>query len=274
MSYKFQRIYWSKKFDWERYARLYDKYCQRKNNYYVQSASELVKSVKLKNSFKIIDLACGTGVLTSQLLKKYPKINIFAIDLSKEMLYFYQKNFLNRIKMGQIKIVCGNAEQLHKYTKEKYDAIFIASALWDLELEPLFKNIAKVVKKNGLVVFNLPALVVGEEKGFIFFIEHFFREKLNTAVVYRRITLKDLEKVFKKYFRLIKLKRYSFKMSKRNVAIFFDLLRYRYPFIFFPKEMPYSQKLKKCTEIFNEALRYIPKDGISEEGFVFVLKKR
>jgi hypothetical protein len=45
-------------------------------------------------------------------------------------------------------------------------------------------------------------------------------------------------------------------------------------FVFFPPKMPYSQKLKKCTEIFKEALRYIPKDGISEEGFVFVLKKR
>ena len=274
MSSKFQRIYWSKKFDWKRYARLYDKYCRTKNNYYIQSASELVKSVRLKNSFKVIDLACGTGVLTSQLLKRYPKINIFAIDLSKEMLYFYQKNFFNHIKVGRIKVVCGNAEQLHKYTKEKYDAIFIASAVWDLELKSLFNNIAKVLKKNGLVVFNLPALVVGEEKGFIFFIEHFFREKLNTTAVYRRITLKDLGKVFNKHFRLIKLKMYSFKMSKRNVAMFFDLLKYRYPFVFFTKKMPYSLKLKKCIEIFKEALRYIPKAGISEEGFVFVLKKR
>jgi ubiquinone/menaquinone biosynthesis C-methylase UbiE len=273
MSSKFQRIYWSKKFDWKHYAKLYYKYCQTKNNYYIQSASELVKSVKLKNSFKVIDLACGTGVLTSQLLKKYPKINIFAIDLSKEMLFFYQKNFFSYIKTGQIKVICGNAEQLYKYTKEKYDAIFIASALWDLELKPLFKSMMKVLKKNGLVIFNLPALVTGEEKGFIFFIENFFREKLNTTAVYRRITLKDLGKVFNKHFRLIKLRRYSFKMSKRNVAIFFDLLKYRYPFIFFPKEISYNQKLKKCTEILNEVLRYIPKDGISEEGLIFVLEK-
>jgi hypothetical protein len=37
--------------------------------------------------------------------------------------------------------------------------------------------------------------------------------------------------------------------------------------------MPYSQKLKRCTEIFNDSLRYLPKEGINEEGVVFVIEK-
>lgn len=271
---KFQRIYWSRKFDWMHYSGVYDKYCRSKNNYYFQSATVLINSAKLKKSSKVIDLACGTGALTVQLLKNYPKINVLAIDLSKEMLTYYRKKFPNQIKQGQIIVVEGNAEKINEYTNEKYDAVFISSALWDLEIETVIKNISKILKKNGQVVFNLPALVVGRENGFIFFIEHFFRQALNSKMIYRRIKMNYLKNLFKKYnLQSIRIKKYSFKMSKPNVAQFFDLLRYRYPFILFPTEMPYNQKLKRCTEIFNDCLRYVPKNGISEEGFVFIVKK-
>ena len=272
---KFQRIYWSRKFDWKHYSGLYDKYCKSKNNYYIQSALELAESVKLRKTSKVIDIGCGTGALTKQLLKKYPRINILAIDLSKEMLSFFQKNFSTQIKNCQIISICGNAEKINEYTNEKYDAIFISSALWDMDIETTFKNIKKVLKKDGLVVFNLPALVVEKERGFIFFIEHFFRQILNSKIIYRRIKIDYLKKLFKKYnFQPVTFREYSFKMSKSNVSHFFDLLRYRYPFILFPKEMPYNIKLKRCAEIFDESLKYIPREGIDEIGFIFTVKKK
>ncbi|MFH0948951.1 MAG: class I SAM-dependent methyltransferase [Candidatus Aenigmatarchaeota archaeon] len=272
---KFQRIYWIKKFDWKHYSRLYNKYCKLKNNYYSLSSSKLVRCVKLTKDAKIVDMACGTGVMTSQLLKKYPKFSIFAIDLSKEMLAYYQKNFRDQIKKGQIKAVHGNAEQINRYTSEKYDVVFIASAFWDLEIEIMLKNVSKILNKNGIFAFNLPALITGNERGFMFFIEHFFRKALNSKMIYRRISEERLKKLFRKYkFQSVLSKKYSFRVSKPNVAQFFDLLRYRYPFIFFPKEIPYNKKLKRCTEIFNESLKYIPKDGINEVGFVFVIKKK
>ena len=69
------------------------------------------------------------------------------------------------------------------------------------------------------------------------------------------------------------MKDYFFELSKKNVESFFDVLRYRYPFILFPKEMPYPEKLKRCSEIFKDSLRYVPKDGLKEEGVIFVLGK-
>lgn len=271
---KFQRIYWSKKFDWKHYSKLYNKYCKLKGNYYTQSANVLLKFAKLKPNSRIVDLACGTGALTRQILIKKPRAQIFAIDLSKDMAHYYRKNFLNKIKNKKIEVVCGNAEKINKYTKGPYDTIFISSALWDLELNNVFKNLAKVLKKNGLIIFNLPSLVVEKEKGFIFFIEHFFRQTLNSKMIYRRIKTNYLKSLFKKNgFSLVKIKEYSFKMSKKNVAHFFNLLKYRYPFILFPKETPYRTKLKKCAEIFKESLKYIPKEGIDETGFIFVIKK-
>ncbi len=272
---KFQRIYWSKKFDWVQYSRLYNEYSKSKNNYYNQSALKLLSAVKLRKNAKIVDMACGTGAFTQQLLIKYPKANIFAIDLSKEMISFYSKNFTEEIKKFQIKAICGNAEKINHYAKEKYDAVFISSALWDLDLKSAFKNISKILGKDGFLVFNLPALVVGKEKGFIFFIEQFFRQALNNKALYRRIKNVSLKKLFAKNgFCLVSSKEYSFRMSKQNVAEFFNLLRYRYPFILFPKRMPYNEKLEKCTEIFNKSLAYIPENGIREIGILFVVRKK
>jgi len=272
---KFQRIYWSKKFDWKDYSKLYNSYCRSKDNYYLQSSTFLVNSIKLSNSSKVIDLGCGTGALTYLLLKKYPKINILAIDLSKEMLFYYENNFKKEITRKQIKIINGNAEEINRYIKEKYDLIFISSALWDMEIEKTFKNLSRILKKNGKIIFNLPALVIEKEKGFIFFIEHFFRQTLNSNMIYRRIKLDYLKKVFTKYsFRILNIKEYSFKMSKSNIKKFFNLLKYRYPFILFPKNMPYDKKLRKCEKIFNESLKYIPKEGIEENGFLFIIGKK
>ncbi len=272
---KFHRIYWSKKFDWKHYSKLYDLYCKTRSNYYSQSAAVLINSVKLNNSSNIIDLACGTGALTSEILKKQKQVKIFAIDLSKDMLFYYKKNFSEQIKKGQIKVSEGNAENIDKFVNSKFDSAFITSALWDLEIESTIGNISKVLKTGGYLLFNLPALVVEKEKGFIFFIEHFFRQTMNTDILYKRIKLHKLMNIFEKHdFELVNSKDYSFNMSKKNVAEFFNLLRYRYPFILFPENMPYNEKLKKCTEIFQDSLRYIPKDGINEEGIAFILRKK
>lgn len=132
-----------------------------------------------------------------------------------------------------------------------------------------------MLKKGGYLIFNLPSLVVEKERGFIFFIEHFFRQTMNTSIFYRRIKLHELMNIFERQgFELTTSKEYHFNMSKKNVAKFFDLLRYRYPFILFPDNIPYNERLRQCTEIFQDSLRYIPKEGIDEEGIAFVIRKK
>ncbi len=271
---KFQRIYWKKNFDWENYAQLYDKYSKPKDNYYEKSSYQLIQTIKLKDNAKIIDLGCGTGVMSKVLLKKYPKINILAIDLSEEMIFFYKKNFKKEIKNGQIKVLQGNAERISDLTNEQYDAVFISSALWDMEIKPLFKSLRSVLKNKGKILFNLPALVVGKDRGFIYFIEHFFRKTLQSDIIYRRISVESIKEISNDCkLNLSYKKDYSFDLTKKNVESFFDVLRYRYPFILFPKEMPYPEKFKRCSEIFNDSLRYIPKEGLKEEGTIFVIEK-
>ena len=52
----------------------------------------LVDFVKLKGSEKIIDLGTGCGVIPVLLLKKYSKVNAYAIDVLEENIEISEKN--------------------------------------------------------------------------------------------------------------------------------------------------------------------------------------
>lgn len=272
---KFQRIYWSGAFDWKKYAGLYAEYCKTSKNYYIESSKRLVNAVKIPSKAHIIDAGAGTGMLTQELLKKKPFVSITAIELSKEMLFYYKKKFKKQISSKQIKVHRGNAEKLHNYIKKPVDLIFVSSALWDMELLTFFKNAHKVLKPNGRIVFNLPSLVLGEETGFINFIEQAVRKEIPGKKLYRRILVSQLKRIFKQSkFTLSSLISYKFPLSKQNISQFFQVLRYRYPFILFPKEMTYKARLKQCTKIFSLAAKKLPKKGLKEEGKIFVVKKK
>jgi len=271
---KFQRIYWLEDFNWKEYASLYNAYCQTKQNYYQQTAEALLSAIRISQDAQIVDAGAGTGALTSELMRRMPHAKIFAIDLSSEMLHYYKKRFKKQIAKRQIKVIQGNVENINKYVRNSVDIIFVASALWDIELSPFFKNARKILRPNGKIVFNLPALVLGETKGFIGFIEKSVRKEMPGKQLYRRIILAELTKIFRQNsYTLEKQKHFRFTMSKSNVAKFFKVLRYRYPFILFPKKLSYKERFKLCTKIFNTALKKMPSKGISEEGYVFVIGK-
>jgi ubiquinone/menaquinone biosynthesis C-methylase UbiE len=270
---KFQRIYWSKDFNWNAYARLYDSYCHRKGNYYEQSARALLQALKLPRYAHIIDAGAGTGALTKEIIQLRPDITITAIDLSSEMLSYYRQHFRKQISKGLVTIIKGNAEQLHRYLNKKADAILVSCAIWDMELPPFLRNARRVLKRKGKVAFNLPALVTGISRGFIWFIEQSVREVLPGEELYRRIPRQLLMGEFsKKGFIVESEKTYRFRLKKDDVRAFFKVLRYRYPFILFPKEMPYKQRLRLCTRIFNSAVKRLADNGVFEEGTVFVIR--
>ena len=48
-----------------------------------------------EKAYRVLDLGCGNGVLSEQVLKKYPHARIVGFDLTEEMLKAYKTNFLN-----------------------------------------------------------------------------------------------------------------------------------------------------------------------------------
>ncbi len=81
---------------------------------------------KLSNEKTVLDLACGTGILTKKIVKKIPSVRIVGVDITqnylekaKEKLIDYQNiSFINqdaeKIKLGE-KFDCITASYLPKY---------------------------------------------------------------------------------------------------------------------------------------------------------------
>lgn len=95
----------------------------------------------------IVDLGCGTGFLTRELLPHCD--NLIALDLALPMLQ------TTREKLGDsVNYVCADAEQL-PFLSESIDTIFSNLALqWCQPIDKALNELHRVLKKNGELVFS------------------------------------------------------------------------------------------------------------------------
>ena len=95
----------------------------------------------VKTGVKLLDVACGTGVLFDKYIERGVK-NFTAIDISPEMVKKAQE------KYNEIDIVCGDAEE---YNFEKhFDCIIVFNAFPHfVNPQLLFKNLASRLNNGG-----------------------------------------------------------------------------------------------------------------------------
>lgn len=102
--------------------------------------AEILEKGGIRKGIKVLDVACGTGVL----FPDYQKIgaDITGIDISENMVKTAREKF------PDVKIICGDATDFP--LKEKFDAIMIYNAFPHFdEPEKLINNLAEALKSNG-----------------------------------------------------------------------------------------------------------------------------
>ncbi|XP_058961457.2 methyltransferase-like protein 27 [Pocillopora verrucosa] len=113
-----------------------------------------------KKSFKVLDVAAGTGLLGLE-LNKLGYTYIDALDMSQEML--------NRAKNKKVytKLICTavNDQQINGIETAEYDALTCSSAVCAGQVQPsAFSEMLMMVKSGGLLCFNISFL---EERNYI-----------------------------------------------------------------------------------------------------------
>lgn len=100
---------------------------------------------------RILDIGCGTGLLTSRLCRKWPRARVTAADLSPVMIQHARK----RLKRPhRIQWLTGDFRRLP--LSGPFDLVASSSALqWMLPLVPVFRKIRRLLSDRGCLVFSL-----------------------------------------------------------------------------------------------------------------------
>jgi len=113
---------------------------------------ELLDSVDAaKLTGTILDLGCGTGFLTGELLALSRHKYLIALDIALSMLQTTQGKLADK---RDIIYVCADAERL-PLAKQSIDNVFSNLALqWCRDLEAVFTGINRALKYEGQLVFS------------------------------------------------------------------------------------------------------------------------
>ena len=91
------------------------------------------------NNSKVLDVACGTGVLIPYYLDR--KCDVTGIDISGEMIKIASSKFKD------VKFICGDVEE---YSNDKFDNIVIYNAFPHfIDTDLLIKHLASLLNENG-----------------------------------------------------------------------------------------------------------------------------
>ncbi len=128
-------------------ALTYDKIVNRttfgKDKYWKK---EILK--KIPNSESILDLACGTGILTRQIAKKFPTAKIVGVDMTESYLDIAKKKNSNQ----NISYIKQDAEKLN--LNYKFDCITSSYIPKYCKPEILIKSCLEHLKPGGKIILH------------------------------------------------------------------------------------------------------------------------
>ncbi len=126
----------------------YDNACQTQ----IHIANSLIKKiVELNNTYEnVIDLGCGTGMITEMLAQQIQFKNFYALDIADRLL----ERAHQRLRAYPIELIETDFEN---FNYAQYDLIFSNMSLqWSSDFSAMLKTILSSLKTDGILAFSLP----------------------------------------------------------------------------------------------------------------------
>ena len=131
------------KHNFSKYALTYDKYAKVQ-----QETAKKLAGLLPDNAAQILDIGCGTGLLTKLLRGKYKGGRICALDISPEMILEAKK------KVGDAEYIVADAEEFSQTVP--FDLIVSNAAFqWLKDLEAALISFKKLLCPGGRMVFSI-----------------------------------------------------------------------------------------------------------------------
>ncbi len=122
----------------DEFAPTWDKVNERND----QVIAQILDNCKICEGTRVLDVACGTGILFPDYIERKAKVT--GVDISPEMVKKAKEKF------PQAEIICGDAESISFC--ENFDVIMIYNAFPHFnEPEKFIHNLAKALKNGGRI---------------------------------------------------------------------------------------------------------------------------
>lgn len=132
-----------------RAARSYDLYCEPQR----VMADKLMSLVGNIDPSCILELGCGTGLLTEKLHHAYPHSDITAVDIALGMIRECKDNHCAR---RRVNFLVGDAEDLRM--DHHYDLIISSSCFqWLSDIRSTIRRLSERLTAGGIMAFSAPA---------------------------------------------------------------------------------------------------------------------
>jgi SAM-dependent methyltransferase len=106
----------------------------------------------LKSGMKVLEIGCGTGFFTKEIIKK--PVQLTAIDISPDLIEVARKNILD----SNVEFIIENAYQM-AFDDQTFDAVIGSSVLHHLDVNLALKEIYRVLKPGGYIAFTEPNMM-------------------------------------------------------------------------------------------------------------------
>lgn len=129
-----------------RAADSYDVHCQ------VQlAAGARLLSLLTGSPQHILDLGCGTGIVTEKLAQQFPCADIHAIDIASSLLNIAKQRLI------PYRAYCHEGDFHYFDSTLKFDLIFSNMALhWSNDIITVIKNVKRYLSPHGMLAFSIP----------------------------------------------------------------------------------------------------------------------
>lgn len=108
-----------------------------------------LQAVNLRGDEHILDAGCGSGRVTAELLKAFPKARVTAIDASQNMVEEARHTLA---PFGQ-RVVVAQVDLVELSTEEKFDVVFSTAVFhWIKDHDRLYANLFHALQPDGLLL--------------------------------------------------------------------------------------------------------------------------
>jgi ubiquinone/menaquinone biosynthesis C-methylase UbiE len=209
------------------YAKDYDLVSQNYDQLWIKEMGRYTQAMLSKidyfQGYSLLDLACGTGFIIEESLKRAEPTQIVGIDNSSKML----ARLREKIKSKKVKLICEDVNQaIEKIPNQSFDIITCGWGLLYLDKKAFLKNVKRILKPGGTlaVIVNRKGTLLNVEKAFLKLMEQNpDKIKLVNDISYKLPrNFNSLKKLFNKFgFKWVtgfdRKKSFSFKNGKEAV---------------------------------------------------------